>query len=475
MIPGRPFLLSLALSLTLAPAALLAQDAAPDLRSGDRAWLASGIEELKTHDSFEERQELARSLATECEKRLHEDSTALREAIGGGTLKVDVLVVGAGVHSSCFNANFSLVPNTLKVVTVEATNKVGGIFAQAGPAFRMNTSENTLPGAPLQPQDLQMIDQSKDGWTWTSSEIMGEIALFAHFSSQSDFLLGSGVRTVQVQPDGTSYLATLENDVRIEASTVVMSTGIGFQSLKGPLGAKVKGLIEKCPPVNEDAAEVCAIQYYDRALGRVNGMLEKGLLPHDAYLGGKTAVVGAGDSSKTFMEFLIGKAPPRIYGGQKIRVMPEAMWVGSDLQSSISYSFRYADNLSELVEPGMPGISLHEGRLSDVDFVNGTGPEGGIQIQFTSDQGTETAVVDRLVLATGPDNRVLQLIEGFNPETVEKQSINEWNAIHISVDGSQGIYLFGGAATNGVAAISHYAPRSSRFGKDLAEKLAQPN
>lgn len=314
---------------------------------------------------------------------------------------VDVVVIGAGVHSAIFNGVATSMRPDLRILTIEAGDVIAKNFMGSGPMFRINSPElmeasaNIIAEAPVQLRDL-----TED--ILPVSQVLGEVIVYAQYNSHSNFIFNSPVQNiVQV---GDMYKVKTNDGLEVQAPVVILGTGIGTPNIKG-LDPMSWGLIYSESNTEFDPMkEVPGIQFFQDATRRIRTAYRANVEPLAPYLGKKVAVIGDGHSGNVFTEFLIGKGFTEIYTKDgDVQADLDLYWVG---QKALSFQDfrkrnphrgapRYYESLKGIYEPGSR-VTPVPGRLSYIKLA-----EGQAQKYEIGAEGQPPTYADKIVIATG--------------------------------------------------------------------------
>jgi len=174
----------------------------------------------------------------------------------------------------------------------------------------------------------------------------------------------------------------------------------------------------------------------------------------------KIAVIGGGDSARTFLEYLYGQAPESAYTGPgkndtaQRGDIGDVTWVVGEkgpadcntfLQTTRSRYLRLAGKVR--AQPGSPSrAQLIRTRMQQVEEIT-QGPNAG---KYLVTVGNAKQIFDRVVLATGYTNEALNLFEGGKETRLqavegELPNLSGKRVLGKQVDG-QDIFLIGPAA-----------------------------
>lgn len=242
-----------------------------------------------------------------------------------GHMHVREVIVGGGVHAAIYAANARSRPLVLE------RGRAGGVFALCRPpAFYLNSRNrpgedpgvagrggalNAMPGAVLQASDLSGAEYQDQ------AEL--SFAVRASLALQADVMTGAEVMDVSVvERPGRRPMYRLDvlvggrESYSVTADRVIDARGIGTERRFLPLGSSAVRALPR------DRTGILTFEGFLRAV-------ESGWQP-----GGVVAVVGAGDSSKVVLEYLVGQGPDQ-------RVRPDLIervdWIGQECTTKERY------------------------------------------------------------------------------------------------------------------------------------------
>lgn len=277
------------------------------------------------------------------------ESDALKEqARESGGLKVDILLVGAGLQASVAAAQMRLENPKLSVLCIDEKPQIGGQFRSYGarPTFRINSrshrpqledsvyGEISLPGelgnlnsfgdtAPLQMPDITTE-------TYPTNVDMGDVAAVNLFLSAP---VMTETKHVSCVSSGTDQEIVTVADIitgqeyKINAQRVVFITGAGERQ-------KI-----------EDAGNVWTAEEVLAHFGN-----EDNPLPMETFAGKTIAVIGGGDSGKIIVELLSRLGPQAAYGKSVAQFgNPQSIaWYGVDFTNQDEYCEQNRSRYSQL-------------------------------------------------------------------------------------------------------------------------------
>lgn len=447
-----------------------------------RALRAPAFRGVETRDGA--RQTLTDSLNEELTRAARRAAKVLRRH--PGTPSVDVVLVGGGIHAGIVAAAVSRQAPGLKVVTIESGPRLGRVFSQSGPLFRINSPElgsmsaNILPGAPLQLADLTSA-------RFANADTLGSVVVMNHYASGAVPLLKEKV--VEVRPSAGGAVVRTSSGLELKARAVVLATGLGQPNL--PCGDPATQQLvhgEAWKPVGLEQAP--SLEFFDAALRRAAAVVRAGGDPLAPYRGKSLAVVGAGDAGNVWVELLAGAAPRSAYGTGEVGVDGPIHWVRQQATDHASFvartKKRYHKPFEALWAAGR--FQPHPERL-------GTVARAGDRYRVRL-EGGGSLVVDHVLFCTGYRSIVPQLVQPFGvgsefqPYRGPAEGIGPSTALAKRLQTSRGpapVWVIGAGAaplatddeldrslTHNAVSINVLAPRSAGFAVRLVDFLGRP-
>lgn len=245
-------------------------------------------------------------------------SSSIKEALAETEAPyVHELVIGAGIHGSIYNAEFTYHQADTPRLTIDGATRLGGQFRQVGgPAFFMNT-----PNRPINRDDPEKLDNPNvnslgphapaqltdlSGSLFADNETIGlAAAINQHVSA--DTMLGSIVTRVTANTDaskpGAYRVEMLDRETQetqtIYTDRVITSMGLG----KANYGFKnMDATTERlCAP--EDGRVMTYPEFLREVGDRTNPF------PLERFAGKRVVIIGGGHSGLTVAEYLAGIGP----------------------------------------------------------------------------------------------------------------------------------------------------------------------
>jgi hypothetical protein len=418
-------------------------------------------------------------LMTRVDEEINSRSRALRTAIQAGrpeAKQFDVVIVGGGIHGSVVASSL---PAHLKVLVVEEHPQVLGYFRSFGRSFRINSPElpqgsaNYLPNGRVQLRDLSPNRR------FAEAEDLGNAAGLNLYASAAEVLTGTRVTKIHAEGAGPARLE-LAGVGEIESQAVVVATGLGSPkiAIKNPEAATLLRLGSEAAdgfPVREAPA----VMIFDQAMARAHQAKRAGIGFQTLYQGDEVAVVGGGDSANVIVEALTGGpgGPAKIH------------WYRQKAANAAEFREANAERYHESVSGLFDRPDLLAPVPEYVEGVRQVTVNGKVRFEVTHllpNGETETRLVDKILLATGYESGVADLLgaagelrqvrgpaSGIGSNTVLGQQF-------VGEDGPLAVFVAGPAAgamataeelartiTKNQVSINVTAPRSA----GLAERL----
>ncbi|HEU5055831.1 MAG TPA: hypothetical protein VFU21_04880 [Kofleriaceae bacterium] len=240
----------------------------------------------------------------------------------------DTVFIGAGVHTAAAAAALGESDPAHRSLVIEAGELVSANFASLGETIAINSSNRQETGEGVQPfgrgnnnpneGPIGVPDLSGD--KWPAADTLSDVATVSLHTSGADVVTRSAVSRVSERGAGDAWPARYKietaDGLTVYAASVVVGTGLGKPTIKVRRGARlIESETAKVDLRRPD--DVPGIMYYSQAMALAN----QSAVPRDPYRaqpGGRTpriAVIGGGDSGRTFLELMYGLAPSNAYDG----------------------------------------------------------------------------------------------------------------------------------------------------------------
>lgn len=381
------------------------------------------------------------------------ESGKVESLIRAGYSVVDTLVVGSGLHASVFAAELRYQTPEAEVLLVDGGDRLGGQFAEAEtekyflnsrtrpenrfrepvPGKRGNL--NSLgPHAVVQVPDLT-------GETYTSQRTLAR-AIRTNDILSAPALIRSTVTGIQPLSEGAQrrfgamYAVNItvrgpdgERGLVVYTNRVINMGGLGEEAFPGvdvQSGAG-KRIIDQAKRdlVRGVTPKVLHSSWYWKATG--NGANE---FPRKDFTG-DVMVIGEGDSAYTVLEDLLGYGPDKSASVHQLDWPQNITWVGQDAADKgellKKLRTRYARISLDMPRPNYnySRINPESGRAITIT----EGRNGRITVEWETDTGTERKEVDRVIFATGYQDRSPTIIDRrlFQKRLVEEDDIYNLN------------------------------------------------
>lgn len=288
------------------------------------------IELIVTNSTLINKEACAKSLAHDLHNYMVNQKNQIRRYYSDSknpNSNYDIIMIGAGIHSSIFNLNYRKKNPHAKIISIDSSKVLAEQFLSSD--FLINSPEingtntidpitglpaatkssNIFPNAPVQLADLGTASDK-----FYVSEKLWQVFIFNQFISNSDILLDSNVSKIQYDKDTKVFKVYLENIGFVTAKKVIISNGLGtpkFENFKDPNFRD-----EQIQLAKECADKNCLPQVmtFDDAL-RINHIWKKNgkNILNKFIHANDIAVIGSGDAANVFVEFLYKKAPNSAY------------------------------------------------------------------------------------------------------------------------------------------------------------------
>ena len=256
-------------------------------------------------------------------------SARVKELIRADAAPVwDTVFIGAGVHTAAAAAALGESDPSHAMLVIEAGELVSANFASLGETIAINSSNRQETGEGVQPfgrgnnnpaeGPVGVPDLSGD--KWPAADTLSDVATVSLHTSGADVITRSAVSRVSERGAGDAWPARYKietaDGLTVYAASVVVGTGLGKPTIKVKRGARlIESETDKVDLRRPD--DVPGILYYSQAMALAN----QSAAPRDPYRaapGGRPpriAVIGGGDSGRTFLELMYGLAPSNAYDG----------------------------------------------------------------------------------------------------------------------------------------------------------------
>ena len=226
----------------------------------------------------------------------------------------DIVVIGAGVQASIFNAamwqQLDQQKRDMSILFIDQ-NADGGAQHFQTYMYPINTGATgtSFPPAPLQISDYAVESDPPAYSIWTQS-------VLSHFLSRSHFLFGQRVQKIEFTQNNANqkkYTVHIGSDLTVQTKAVVIATGLGDP--KFPQESDFMWLKQQ----KQQAANCQNLSCVPTVLAFEDMiLLERHLNQHNLSLltalkGKQVAIVGGSASAQAAKQFLEGDAPTRAY------------------------------------------------------------------------------------------------------------------------------------------------------------------
>jgi hypothetical protein len=371
----------------------------------------------------------------------------------------DVLVIGAGVHSSIFNYHY-LRSHSAKVLTLEKNDQVVQFFNTY--STRVATLVNDLPGTPIQ------IGEYSDE-KFPPAQVLWNQSVLLHFLSGADYLFGTGLSddkskgATLSKDDKGGYRLTTPEGASFGARQVVLAIGQGEpRFLPGSDAqwiAKQRAMAQTCMSAS------CIPQWlsYEDFVQLDRNLSERGTGVAKRLAGKRVALVGAGDAAKGWLEYLYCGAPKGAYPMDAMNQHPGSLtWYG---QTSSTYAqFAAANGSNSRYVLGIFGDFYRN--LLD----NRTACKAKVAFETNAEHvnSISPGAFDYVLLALGYVNTTMDLLKPMGSASMQDVDVA---GSHVAARfGDEQIYVIGSAAqslASGGLSIEVLAPKTAQFARFL--------
>ena len=388
---------------------------------------------------------------------------------------LDVLVIGAGVHEQIFQNTLRSEGSPLDVLTIERSGTISETFFAAGARVNSNSSvrkeginemglQAPLPGVGninFFPLGLTQLSNSISSTGQPPLGSFAKVATLNRSCSSSDVLFGWEVVEINVAADRVSdrslslqaqpvleisklYTVRIRRvgsgeECSLTTRAVVDARGIGEPIFPSSLSfidtnTIAQQIDDVVTQMRKDFYAAPSVESFPRLLhskdfySMTTALSARRLNPYQPFAGRKVAVIGAGDSGKTIMEFLTRTGPGEeaftggiINDGNAIPV-----WINQPSKTRSQYKqssrARYEQlgnafplTAGELGQPAQPFIRPYKSRLTGV-------AASGTHLRLSLKDGTTLDDVAVVIFATGlrPD---LSIYGTLLPQQQERQQV----------------------------------------------------
>ncbi|WGL60455.1 hypothetical protein QEJ31_02420 [Pigmentibacter sp. JX0631] len=422
----------------------------------------------------------------------------------------DIVIVGAGVHSSIFSLNYKLKYPNAKILVVDSANSISEHFKSTD--YLINSPENR-PMAPsstniLPNSPIQLADFGNKTDTFFIANNLWKTIVLNSFASGSDILLNTAITDYSYNHKNKIFTVKLDNNATIFTNKIIVSNGLGTPKFEHFSDENFKNsqinLASKC--FNSDCLP--SVMTFDDLIKFNEHWKSKGSNVYNVLKNKKEiAVVGAGDAANVLIEFLYDAAPPEAYSHvssnnlyQKINNL---YWYAQKHSTSVSFlsddnikprykTFRsvfYKDLFDNKIKYKMNPYNSHLTKISFDNIKNKV---------LLTDDSFNTLEFDQVILTSGYTNSVSGIISPILKKQIDEKDLknnfidvlnskNRAIARKLKLENGQPIelYVIGTAAgaspswhlandddlkesvTKNSASINVLAPKSAEFASSL--------
>ncbi len=342
----------------------------------------------------------------------------------------DTVFVGAGVHTAAAASALGQADRAHSMLVIEAGELVSANFASIGQTIAINSSNRQETGEGVQPFGRGNNNPSEgpvgvpdlSGDKWPAADTLSDVATVSLHTSGADVITRSKVSRVTERGAGDAWPARYKietsDGLTVYAASVVVGSGLGKPVIKVKRGAKLiaseTGKVDLRRP-----DDVPGILFYNQAMALAN----QSAAPRDPYRappgGGRApriAVIGGGDSGKTFLELMYGLAPSGAYDGpgkldraQRGEVGALDWVVGPNGPTDCK---TFLDGVRARYARISPSIKSGKAQLLNRNFVGVE--KKGDKFRVLYSDGT-SRIYDKVIIATGFESEAPEVLASLLP------------------------------------------------------------
>lgn len=250
-------------------------------------------------------------------------SAVLWNALASGdpiNTKYDVIIIGAGPEAAIMAQRYTEAYPTHKVLIVDRKNKPGGVFADVGFAFLMNSTNRQNDGERATPGrgDLNTLADllgmpDWESFKWPKAGSLGQLTTFLLDNSSVDVLLEADV-TRQTDGGQTVSLKSAEGANRsltLKTEWLVAMSGLGEPKAFLPPETRERLRNEKAVKATAQGPDTPA-SYED--FSEFADRFGRSKTPLRSYINKTGVVIGLGDSGKVTLQSLLRLGVDSGYG-----------------------------------------------------------------------------------------------------------------------------------------------------------------
>ena len=250
----------------------------------------------------------AESLANDMQHHLQRQAMQLQAA------QYDIVVIGAGVQASIFNAalweKMGQQHRNVQVLFIDQ-NHDGGAQHFRTYIYEINTGATgtNFPPAPLQINEYTAEENPPAYSIWIQT-------VLSHFSSHSHFLFGKHVKTIEFLPNQASkypYKVRFDDMSAVHAKTVIIATGLGDAKVPEESDRMWLAQQQQQAMTCKTLSCVPAVLTFEQMVMLERHLNARGLSLLKVLENKRVAILGKGASGQAAHRFLEGKAPSRAY------------------------------------------------------------------------------------------------------------------------------------------------------------------
>jgi dsDNA-binding SOS-regulon protein len=332
----------------------------------------------------------------------------------------DIGILGAGIHETNMQNVWRDYPE-IRTRTFEQSHVVASTFARGGTAFNINSSSkrenvdhlrqalgdgdlNFMPGGAIQ---LSFFDNERNPVALS----LAQAATINRSFSKNPIEFGAKIESVQMDGDLVKKV-TLE-DGSTRSFTELVLTGLGDSNRPNLPGVREIVAQDKQSGVPRTFT---FFEFKDL----INGLDS----PFEYFEGKRIAVIGAGDSGKADVRWLLQKANPASYGrnGRRFRGPKSVEWYGQECTDCASFVDRNRSFYFDIAGGFRAGNLIAKPKLDSIVSKSPTS-----ELELTDAQGQQTTA-DIVIYTTGIQNdiaKILAPVFGYDANSADPDIVND--------------------------------------------------
>ena len=332
----------------------------------------------------------------------------------------DIGILGAGIHETNMQNVWRDFPD-IRTRTFEQSQVVASTFARGGTAFNINSSSkrenvdhlrqalgdgdlNFMPGGAIQ---LSFFDNERNPVALS----LAQAATINRSFSKNPIEFGAKIESVQMDGDLVKKV-TLE-DGSTRSFTELVLTGLGDSNRPNLPGVREIVAQDKQSGVPRTFT---FFEFKDL----INGLDS----PFEYFEGKRIAVIGAGDSGKADVRWLLQKANPASYGrnGRRFRGPKSVDWYGQECTDCATFVDRNRSFYFDIAGGFRAGLLAAKPKL---DSIVSKGPAS--ELELIDVQGQQ-ATADIVIYTTGIQNNIAKILApvfGYDANSADPDIVND--------------------------------------------------